>query len=119
MATSSSWPVPAGAVVSSTPTPSPVSWRRRTTHERSPPRGSAHTGRGWWTRMNRPATRVHRVGVVVHPDRRRAVELREQVETTLGQHGIDVRVTDADRPRAFADGMDLVISLGGDGTMLR
>jgi NAD+ kinase len=59
------------------------------------------------------------VGVVIHPDRTRAVELREQVVTTLGRHDIDVRVTDADRPTAFADGLDLVISLGGDGTMLR
>jgi NAD+ kinase len=59
------------------------------------------------------------VGVVVHPDRARAVELRDQVVTTLGRHHIDVRVTDADRPVAFADGLDLVISLGGDGTMLR
>jgi NAD+ kinase len=59
------------------------------------------------------------VGVVVHPDRTRAVELCDQVVTTLGHHHIDVRVTDADRPTAFADGLDLVISLGGDGTMLR
>jgi NAD+ kinase len=62
---------------------------------------------------------VRSVGVFVHPDRPRAAELRDQVVATLGRHEIDVRVTDADRPRAFADGLDLVISLGGDGTMLR
>ena len=66
---------------------------------------------------NAPAVRS--VGVVVHPDRPRAMELRAQVAATLREHGIDVRVTDADRPVAFAEGLDLVISLGGDGTMLR
>ena len=42
------------------------------------------------------------------------------------QHGIEVRsrestrrAGDSRRPRHFADGLDLVISLGGDGTMLR
>ena len=96
-ATSSSWPVPAGAVPRSTPVPSSRSWR-----------GAPHMSAG-----------VRKVGLVVHPDRPRADRARGRVETTLRQHGIDVRVTDADRPRAFADGMDLVISLGGDGTMLR
>jgi NAD+ kinase len=70
--------------------------------------------------VNEPsAAGARTVGVVVHPDRTRAVQLRDQVVNTLGRHHIDVRVTDADRPTAFADGLDLVISLGGDGTMLR
>jgi NAD+ kinase len=63
--------------------------------------------------------RVRAVGVVVHPDRPRARELRDEVVVTLGRHDIEVRVTDVDRPVGFVDGLDLVISLGGDGTMLR
>ena len=59
------------------------------------------------------------IGLVSHRDRPRALELAAEVSTTLSQHGIEVRTPDADRVSTFADGLDVVISLGGDGTMLR
>lgn len=63
---------------------------------------------------------VRAVGLVPHPNRDTAAELVAEARTRLGAHGIEVRVpktsggTDLD-----TDGLDVVISLGGDGTMLR
>ena len=59
------------------------------------------------------------VGLVSHPDRPQAAELGAQVRTALGEHGIEVRTPDPSRASTFAEGLDVVISLGGDGTMLR
>ncbi|MEX2100760.1 MAG: NAD(+)/NADH kinase [Acidimicrobiia bacterium] len=59
------------------------------------------------------------VGLVTHRDRPQARELAAQVRETLTGHGIEVRTPEADRAAMFADGLDVVISLGGDGTMLR
>jgi len=59
------------------------------------------------------------IGVVSHPDRPQALELQALVTAVLGEHGIDVRMPDAARASAFAEGLDVVVSLGGDGTMLR
>jgi NAD+ kinase len=71
------------------------------------------------------------VGVVLHPSRPAAGELARRAVAMLESRGLAVRVlaespalppeladraTDAD---AFTKGLDLVISLGGDGTMLR
>jgi NAD+ kinase len=63
---------------------------------------------------------VQVVGVVPHPNRDVAAELVERAEQRLGAHGIEVRDASKD-PDAALDpsGLDLVISLGGDGTMLR
>jgi NAD+ kinase len=63
---------------------------------------------------------VRRVGLVPHPHRDTAAELVEQASSFLAKHDIEVRCprteggTDLD-----TTGLDVVISLGGDGTMLR
>ncbi len=63
---------------------------------------------------------VRRVGLVPHPHRDTAAELVEQATAFLEKHDIEVRCprtpggTDLD-----TTGLDVVISLGGDGTMLR
>ncbi len=78
--------------------------------------------------MTRTAA-VRSVGLVPHRDRIRSHELAHETATWLTEHGIEVRVpTDLAHaagldPYAvdaadFAAGIDLVISLGGDGTML-
>ncbi len=70
------------------------------------------------------------VGLVPHHQRDRASELAHAAADWLCAHGVDVRVPESDaakvglesfaRPDAsFADGLDVAISLGGDGTMLR
>jgi NAD+ kinase len=70
------------------------------------------------------------IGLVPHPQRARAQELAEHIASWLESHGIEVRVpapaavTRSLATRAVADeqftrGLDLAISLGGDGTMLR
>ncbi len=69
------------------------------------------------------------IGLVPHPDRPAAHALAATTASALVAQGIDVRVPDslADRvglgqhrtpDQGFADGLDLVIALGGDGTML-
>src|SRR5438067_1993438 len=73
---------------------------------------------------------VRAVGLVPHPDRSRATELAKRAAARLAEHGVEVRVPGPDGDAAglghlavdldsFADGLDVVISLGGDGTMLR
>jgi NAD+ kinase len=63
---------------------------------------------------------VRAVGLVPHPNRDTAAQLLAQASERFGAHGIEVRCpisaggTDLD-----TDGLDVVISLGGDGTMLR
>lgn len=63
---------------------------------------------------------VRAVGLVPHPHRDTAARLVTEATGRLGAHGIEVRCpvtpggTDLD-----TDGLDVVISLGGDGTMLR
>ncbi len=71
-----------------------------------------------------------RVGLVVHTHRPIAVTMARRVATELAEHGVAVRLTAVDAaelgldelgcsPEAFANGLDLVLALGGDGTMLR
>jgi NAD+ kinase len=71
-----------------------------------------------------------RVGLLPHRDRERARELAHRAAVWLVEHGASVTLAkpDADRiglpdlgvdPLAFPDGLDVVISLGGDGSMLR
>lgn len=69
------------------------------------------------------------VGLVAHPDRPTARDLSLAVAETLTARGIEVRMPAGTADRAgrpdlgvadseFAAGLDLVIALGGDGTML-
>jgi len=71
-----------------------------------------------------------RVGLLPHRDRELACELARHAARWLGERGATVRLAkpDADRiglpelgvdPQQFTDGLDVVISLGGDGSMLR
>ncbi len=72
-----------------------------------------------------------RVGLVVHPERPEAHEVAARAAKWLADRGVDVRVPGADADAVglaafaggdgdeFARGLDVVVSLGGDGTMLR
>ncbi len=68
-----------------------------------------------------------RVGIVVHPARPAAVDAAGRLIGWLREHGVTtVRVGDepvgSDEtapPERFAKGLDLVVSVGGDGTFLR
>jgi NAD+ kinase len=73
---------------------------------------------------------VKTVGLVPHRERTRAHELAAQTAKWLTDHGVSVRVPEDDAdpcglehlacPQSeFAKGLDVVVSLGGDGTMLR
>lgn len=74
--------------------------------------------------------RPNRVALVPHTDRPLAAELARRCAEALGAEGIEVRLLPVDaaavglehlavEERAWSDGLDLAISLGGDGTMLR
>jgi NAD+ kinase len=76
------------------------------------------------------AERPRAVGIVLHKDRPVAHELARRAASRLGALGLDVRLPTADADAAelaglgadeasFPVGLDLAISLGGDGTMLR
>jgi len=72
-----------------------------------------------------------RVGLVIHPGRSVATELADDIACWLEEGGHEVRVPDTDVELGgrfagrgagddrFANGLDLAISIGGDGTMLR
>jgi NAD+ kinase len=75
-------------------------------------------------------SRIEKVGVVVHPGRPPAVELGKLLAGWAEEHGIELRTLAAERgcigedvpcvdEPDFAPGLDLVVSLGGDGTLLR
>lgn len=65
------------------------------------------------------------IGLVVHPGRSEALDAADRLEAWLKGRGAEVRryvgadASDDDRARAFAAGLDLVVSIGGDGTFLR
>ena len=70
------------------------------------------------------------VGIVVHHQRRQAAELAATAHEWLQSHGHDVRVLKVDvdvvglpelahTEATFGEGLDVAVSLGGDGTMLR
>ena len=64
------------------------------------------------------------VGFVVHPGRPEAAEAAAALERWLGGRDVDVRTAPPDIPDAhgqdaFARGLSLVVSVGGDGTFLR
>lgn len=69
-------------------------------------------------------------GFVLHGERDRAASITHDLATWLIDRGHDVRVAEDDAARLglgehavaedhFADGLDVAVSLGGDGTMLR
>ncbi|HEX6230436.1 MAG TPA: NAD(+)/NADH kinase [Actinomycetota bacterium] len=68
---------------------------------------------------------MNRAGLVVHPARPEALEAATMLEAWLGGRGVTTRREDGSRTeddaraRAFAEGLDLVVSIGGDGTFLR
>jgi NAD+ kinase len=63
---------------------------------------------------------VRTVGLVPHPNRDTAAQLVAQAEARFGAHGIEVRCPQTDAGTDLdTRGLDVVISLGGDGTMLR
>jgi len=74
--------------------------------------------------------RLRVVGIVPHRDRPLAHELAQRAAAWFGERGLEVRVPAGDAQAAglaelgvdeseFPVGLDLAISLGGDGTMLR
>jgi NAD+ kinase len=66
------------------------------------------------------SVRVRTVGLVPHPSRETAAELARHAANRLGEHGIEVRCPTGDDVTTLdATGLDVVVSLGGDGTMLR
>jgi NAD+ kinase len=73
---------------------------------------------------------VKAVGLVPHRDRAVAHDLARRARAWLAERGVEVRVPEPDAEPAglgdcavaaggFAKGLDLVLALGGDGTMLR
>jgi NAD+ kinase len=68
---------------------------------------------------------MKRVGFVVHPARAAAIDAAAELERWLGEREVDVRHSDGARTedeaaaRTFVQGLDLVVSVGGDGTFLR
>jgi NAD+ kinase len=68
---------------------------------------------------------MNRVGLVVHPDRDAAGACAVELERWFADHGVAAERADArevgEEPfvTAFAKGLDLVVSVGGDGTFLR
>jgi NAD+ kinase len=72
---------------------------------------------------------VRAIGLVPHRDRPAAHDLARRAAAWFGEHGVEVRVPEAEADAAglaaaacpverFAAGLDLVVALGGDGTML-
>ncbi len=65
---------------------------------------------------------MKRVGFVVHPDRETAHFAADRIAGFLEERGVDCRWLRDDgedaRAQAFAEGLDLVVSVGGDGTFL-
>ncbi len=65
------------------------------------------------------------VGLVVHPARESATTAAKRIAQWLEDRGEDVRWSETDAagrdwpPPGFAPGLDLVVSVGGDGTFLR
>jgi NAD+ kinase len=76
---------------------------------------------------NPPARAIQRVGLVVHAGREGAVEAAQSLIEWLRERGVTTRCLEGEAPWAdekapaaeFAPGLDLVLSVGGDGTLLR
>lgn len=64
------------------------------------------------------------IGLVVHPARPEAIDVGERIASAVASDGVQVRRwdggdTEARAAATFAAGVDLVVSVGGDGTFLR
>ena len=73
---------------------------------------------------------VQCIGIVPHPSRTRAHDLAKRIVAWAEVHGVAVRVPEPEAHEAnlasyavaadaFSDGLDVALSVGGDGTMLR
>jgi NAD+ kinase len=73
---------------------------------------------------------LRRIGAVVHPGRPSAARLGKELAEWGAGHNIELRTLDSERgclgedvpcvpPEEFPIGLDLVVALGGDGTLLR
>ncbi|MBI1800591.1 MAG: NAD(+)/NADH kinase [Chloroflexi bacterium] len=65
---------------------------------------------------------MHKIGVLYHPRVPATLEAAQQIRESLAQSGVSVWVAsawDEDDARRSLDGTDALISLGGDGTILR
>jgi NAD+ kinase len=73
---------------------------------------------------------LSRVGAVVHPGRPGAVALGKELVRWAADHGVELRTLEEEQgclgddvpcapPEQFPIGLDLVVALGGDGTLLR
>jgi len=65
---------------------------------------------------------MKRVGILYHPKREEAVAFSQELERFLGTRGIDVWLRSAWEPekaKQQVNGTDLILSIGGDGTILR
>jgi len=65
---------------------------------------------------------VNKVGIVYHPMKKPAYTLANKLETLLAARGVSVWLCSAwegEKARTQIDGTDLVLSIGGDGTILR
>ena len=73
---------------------------------------------------------IQRVGVVAHPARTGASALGKELARWAAEHGVVLRTLDTEQGRAGPDaecvgeadfplGLDLIVALGGDGTLLR
>jgi NAD+ kinase len=78
-------------------------------------------------RAGESAGALHRVGLVVHSGREGAVDaaaqlvrwLRDRDVVTRGLAGEESETDEREGPEQFAAGLDLILSVGGDGTLLR
>jgi NAD+ kinase len=65
---------------------------------------------------------VKRVGILYHPMKEAANTLAQELEGFLTRHGVSAWLCSAwegERIKAQVDGTDLILSIGGDGTILR
>ena len=65
---------------------------------------------------------MNKVGVIFHPHNQAACDLAIELEKHLGASGIDAWLCSAwegDAARARVEGTDLILTVGGDGTILR
>ena len=65
---------------------------------------------------------MKRVGILYNPKTEQAVTFSSQVKTFMDSHNVEVWICsswDEDTAKAKMAGSDLLISVGGDGTILR
>lgn len=68
------------------------------------------------------STRPRRIALVLHPERGAAKAVADEIRSFLEARGhvvIEDATPNGPRPSLFQDDIDLAVSLGGDGTMLR